>query len=151
MVHDSLINAFHYVGLNPLFKKSFDYLTTADFDTLAYGKHNLDGEDLFVLFMEYDTKESAECLMENHKKYIDIQYIVSGEELIGTAIFNKHTPSIPYDNEKDVAFYADEDETILKLQAGQFAIFFPHDLHRPCIKSGKVSKVRKAVFKIRVA
>jgi YhcH/YjgK/YiaL family protein len=151
MILDSIINHHLYFNLHPLFGKAFDFLTKTDFNKLELGKHILEGDDLFVILMEYETKESAECIMESHRKYIDIQYMVQGEELMGVALQNGHMPSVPYDETKEAAFYEASSDSLIKVAKGQFAIFFPHDLHRPCIKHEKISKIRKAVFKVRVA
>jgi YhcH/YjgK/YiaL family protein len=134
-----------------MFGKAFNFLTKTDFRTLEFGKHILEGDDLFVIYMEYESKEPAECKMENHKKYIDIQYMVSGEELIGVTTLKDQIPTVPYDETKDVAFYKNDYTSLIKLAQDQFAIFFPHDLHMPCIKAAQVSPVRKAVFKISIA
>lgn len=150
MIHDNLEHCNLYSGLNPLFKKAFDYLLKTDFNKLELGKHAIEGDDLFVITMEYDTKEASECLLENHRKYIDIQYILSGEEFIGITTFNNQPAVVPYDETKDIAFYNNAYTSLLKLVQGQFAIFFPHDMHVPCLKTEKATKVRKAVFKIRV-
>jgi YhcH/YjgK/YiaL family protein len=151
MIVDSIDHHTLYTKLSPMLNKAFDYLTKTDFSQLPYGKHLIEGEDLFVIYQTYESKAPAECKMENHKQYIDIQFIVNGEELIGTATFNNQVPVITYDENKDVAFYDNQHDSIIKLQARQFAIFFPHDLHRPCMRTDKVSTVNKAVIKIRVA
>jgi YhcH/YjgK/YiaL family protein len=150
MIHDSLQHCALYAGLNPMFKKAFDYLKKTDLNTLAFGKHIIEGEDLFVIFQEYESKDPSACKMENHRKYIDIQYMFSGEELIGISTFNGQVPTEEYDETKEVAFYKNEYTSQLKLEQGQFAIFFPHDLHMPCIKAEKAQTVKKAVFKVRV-
>lgn len=133
-----------------MFKKAFDFLMNPDFRKLELGKHTIKGDDLFVILMEYDTKEAAECKMESHKKHIDIQFMVSGEERIGITLLNGHHPSVPYNESNDVIFYKNEYDTLLTLSQGDFAIFYPQDLHMPCIKIDSVSTVKKAVFKIRV-
>jgi YhcH/YjgK/YiaL family protein len=149
MILDSISNYRHYAGISPLFSKAFNYLTQTDLNTLALGKHLIEGDDLFVIIMEYDSKPASECIMESHRKYIDIQYMISGEEMMGTSILDNHVPTVPYDEAKDVAFYKNEYSTYLKVSKGQFTVFFPHDVHMPCIQAGQISKVRKAVFKIR--
>lgn len=150
MIFDSITSASLYAQQNPLFKKAFDFIQNTDFNKLDFGKHNIVGDDLYVGYMEYESKDVTECMMENHKKYIDIQYIVSGEEFIGVTTSNKQTPSVAYDDAKDVAFYKEGYDSLLKMDQGKFAIFYPQDLHMPCIKIQQASKVRKAVFKIRV-
>jgi YhcH/YjgK/YiaL family protein len=150
MILDSIKHVHLYYNIAKGFKKAFDFLMKTDFSKLEIGKHELDGEDLMVILMEYETKDADECKMENHKKYIDIQYMVEGEELIGISTFHDQVPTEPYNEVKDVAFYSPEYTSLVKLQKGYFAIFFPQDLHRPCIKTDRRTLVRKAVFKIKV-
>jgi YhcH/YjgK/YiaL family protein len=150
MILDTLQHGLLYSGLSPIFKKAFEFLIKTDLSKLALGKHDIDGEDLFVLIMTYASKDVSECAMESHKKYIDIQYLIEGEEIIHIATLNGQVPTIPYDKTKDIAFYSGEYTSAIKLEQGNFAIFFPHDLHMPCIKAGNTSQVQKAVFKIAV-
>ena len=88
-------------------------------------------------------------MLEGHLEYIDIQYIVKGSEIIGWAKKDGQKESIPYSNERDIAFYEGDYEPI-KLDAGQFVIFYPEDLHLPCLKNGKPSVVKKVVVKVRI-
>jgi YhcH/YjgK/YiaL family protein len=150
MILDHLDYHKLYTNLNARFEKAFEFLLTTDFENLAHDKYNLDGDEFFVIYMEYETKSQSECLLENHKKYIDIQYIVDGEELIGISTFNGQVASVPYDENKDIAFYNDGFDTLLRLSKGHFAIFFPHDLHMPCLKVSEPRWIKKAVCKIRV-
>jgi YhcH/YjgK/YiaL family protein len=150
MILDSLDSSTLYSDINPLFKKSFDFLKKTDFTKLELGKHVLEGDDLFLIYMEYESKEPSECKMENHKKYIDIQYMLTGEELIGISTFHDQVATVPYDEKTDVAFYKNEYTTLLKLEQGHFAIFFPQDLHMPCMRTTTAVQVKKAVFKIKV-
>lgn len=151
MILDDIKNASHYTKLGPLFKKAFDFIGKTDFNAIPLGKHTIDGEDLFVILMEYETKDPSDCIMENHKKYTDIQYMVRGEEFMGVKTFAGQTPTTPYDDSKDAAFYHPEFDSLVKVKEGQFTIFFPHDLHMPSIKTGQPLKVLKAVFKVKVS
>lgn len=149
MILDDINHSSRYEFLGPLFKKAFQFIADTDMTTLPLGKHELQGDDLFVIVMEYETKDPDDCIMENHKKYIDIQYMVRGEELMGVKIFIDQVPTTPYDDSKDAAFYKPQYDSLLKVKQGQFTIFFPHDLHMPSMKSGKAEKILKAVFKVR--
>lgn len=150
MILDNLHNASHYLKLHPLFARAFDFASTNDFKALPLGKHEIDGERLFVILMEYDTKETSDCVMENHRRYIDIQLMVEGEELMAVTTFDGQIATTPYDEQKDAAFYEKKYDSLLKVKQDQFTIFFPHDLHMPSMKVAEVAKVRKAVFKVAV-
>ena len=150
MIIDSFANHGLYHHVHPLFSKAFTYLQSQDLDKLELGKHIIDGDDLFVIIMEYETKDEADCIKENHKKYVDIQYMVKGEEGMGVSLLNGQTPTTPYDDSRDAAFYKNDYESMIRVRQGEFAIFFPHDLHMPSIKVLQKQFVRKAVFKVRI-
>jgi YhcH/YjgK/YiaL family protein len=150
MIADSLSNSEIYESAHPLFFKAFDFLRTARFENLPLGRHALEGDDLFVIYMEYDTKDLDDCVMESHRKYIDIQYMVEGEEAMAVSTLRGQAESTPYDDERDVAFYEKNYDSIIKVPEGHFTVFFPHDLHMPSMKTGAIRKIKKAVCKIRV-
>lgn len=148
MVIDKIGNSELYKCLHPRFAKAFEYIHNTDFSQLIDGKYQIEQDDIFALVQEYNTKDSKNAKLEAHKKYIDIQYIDSGAELIGVAPFNNETPVVD-EPEKDIAFYEGE-ASFIKLEAGMFAIFFPTDLHMPSIKSNQPAKVKKVVIKVSV-
>jgi YhcH/YjgK/YiaL family protein len=150
MILDDVKNSERYKVLGPLFARAFDFITKTDLKSYPLGKHEILGDDLFVIIMEYDTKAPEDCIMENHKKYIDIQLMLRGEEFMGIKSFNGEIPTTPYNADKDAAFYEPQFDSLIKVKSGQFAIFFPQDLHMPSMTTGNPSKVLKAVFKVRV-
>ena len=99
---------------------------------------------------EYETKNPEDALFESHKKYIDLQYVILGEELIGLTNDQSIEVSQPYSEEKDIMFYNFDGGKMLQASTGNYFIFFPEDIHRPSIKTSKKSKVKKLVMKIKV-
>lgn len=150
MILDKLANAQRYYCLGPKFEKAFQYLADTDFSTLAKGKYEIDGTDIFAIVNEYDTIEVAGEQMESHKKYIDIQYMVNGEEQIGHDFLQGQTPSKAYDEEKDFMLFGEKPSFFTRLAAGSFAIFFPTDLHMPNLKVEASIPVKKIVIKVSV-
>lgn len=151
MILDTIENSSLYANVNPLIEKAFHYIKKTDFNQMELGKHIIDGDSLFALLMEYDTKDIVDCKLESHKKYIDVQYIISGSELIGVAPLTGQVPSINYDAADDIAFYDNNVSSMIKLDAGCFAIFFPTDTHMPCLHiNNKPGKVKKVVIKVKV-
>jgi len=136
----------------PELLKGLRYLEKTDFARAEPGRHEIAGDDLFALVSEYVPEPKAKRRPEAHKKYIDIQYVVSGEEAIGYApLPHGAKPAEDLLTEKDIAFFADPaGETDLVLSAGAFAIFFPWDIHRPGCAIGKGTPVRKVVVKVRM-
>lgn len=148
MISDSLNNYLQYEQAHPYFARAFDFLRSTDLQNISEGKHELDGDQLFAIVMEYDTKKEEELQYEGHHKYIDLQYIVGGKEQMGVAPKNGQQP-IESNLDDDYEFY-DISGTLLPFEKGTFMILYPNDLHKPCITAGSTSKVRKVVVKIAV-
>jgi YhcH/YjgK/YiaL family protein len=148
MVLDKIKNHARYEQLNPRFAEAFNFILKTNFSSLPEGKHLIEGDDLFAIHQQYNTKDAHECMLEAHKKYIDIQYIIDGEEYIGIDSLDNQPAQVPYDEGKDVAFFNGQGQRF-KLEAGSFAIFFPTDLHMPCVKVNESSIVKKVVMKVR--
>ena len=106
---------------------------------------------MFALPQSYETAPAAEKRFEAHRRYLDIQYILSGEEVIHYALAERLEISEPYHDERDVMFFRDGGaSSATLLRAGDFAIYFPHDAHQPgCFHTTPVA-VRKIVIKIAV-
>lgn len=117
---------------------------------MGVGRIELDGDRLFAMMQEYPTKPEKDCFWEAHRKYIDIQYICDGVEEIGYAPLTSLKVIEPYDAGKDFVKLAGSG-SILRMPAGMFAVFFPHDGHKPCMAAnGVVAPVRKIVVKVAV-
>ena len=152
MVFDNLKNCELYYGMHPRFKEAFDFIKKAIAENLDAGKYEIDGKELWASVQEYTSKLYEDAKAEAHKNYIDIQFIVSGiEKMANTEIANIE-PNTEYNSEKDVMFYADkEDVSTLVAKSGDFAIFFPNDIHKPGMTFGDTpSEVKKIVVKVRV-
>jgi YhcH/YjgK/YiaL family protein len=151
MILDTLQNAHLYYRLGVKFIKAFEYLAQTDLAGLEKGKYEIDGTNIFAIVNEYDTVDTATEQMESHKKYIDIQYMVSGSELIGHDFLQAQIPSKAYDETADYQLFAENPMFFSRLEKGMFAIFFPTDLHMPNIKVSTPMPVKKVVIKIAVS
>jgi YhcH/YjgK/YiaL family protein len=150
MILDTLAHADRYVPLHPLFRAGFDYLRRFSPDT-PDGRHAIEGEKLFALVQSYTTAPAAEKRFETHRKYIDIQYIVSGEEALLHAPAEGLEVSVPYDAEKEAMFYRDPAiSSATALRAGEFTIYFPNDAHKGACALHAPVAVRKIVLKVAV-
>ncbi len=148
MIIDKIENTKLYAGLSEKIAKAFSYISETDLLNIATGQYEIEQEHIFARIQEYNTKPEAECKLEGHFKHIDVQYIISGVERIGVSSLKKQTVLIK-NEEEDYAFY-DSPYDLIKLEAGMFAIFFPNDLHKPCVMFEQASKVKKVVIKIRI-
>ena len=148
MILDKLENTDFYNGISNNLNKGFEFLKSKDLSTLKTGRHEIDGNEVFALVSEYDTKNHRECRPEAHQTYTDIQYIVSGREAIGFVTLNNQDIVSEFNPEKDITFFSCETSPLV-LEAGMFAVFFPQDVHRPCMMIDRPEKVKKVVVKVR--
>jgi len=131
--------------------KAFTFLKESDLSKMELKRYDIDGNNLYAPISEYVSKNEEDARYEAHRKYIDIQYVVSGKELIGVAPISQQKDILdPYSEEKDVMFMTVSNGTNYQASPDRFFIFFPDDLHRPGLKDGENSPVRKAVVKVKV-
>ena len=133
--------------------KGLHFLEKTDLMALPTGRTDIDGDRLFAMVQDYDPKPAEDVKPEAHKRYIDIQYVVKGEELIGIAPLCKGAEMVEdLLEDKDVCFFdKPAQESMLFLSQGSYAVFYPWDIHRPGCRSAKPSHVRKVVVKIEIA
>jgi YhcH/YjgK/YiaL family protein len=149
MILDKLENADLYSAISENLKKGFEFLKSTDLSSLEVGRYEIDGTEVFALVSEYESKAPQDCRPEAHQKYADIQYIVSGREAIGFAILSNQKILAEYNPDKDIAFFSGK-TTPLNLESGMFAVFFPQDIHRPCMRIDGPEKVKKVVIKVKM-
>lgn len=147
MILDTLANADRYAALHPLFAAAFAQLRRADLPALAEGKHEIDGDRLYLLIDRPDGRGREAAKLEAHRRYIDIQFCIAGDEVIGWKALHECSTSTPYSNENDFELFSDTPESWLQLSPGKFTIFFPEDAHAPLAGTGPL---HKAVLKVAV-
>ncbi|MEO5995549.1 MAG: YhcH/YjgK/YiaL family protein [Chitinophagaceae bacterium] len=139
-----------YHANKTLWDQAFAFLKDQDLETIKPGKYPIDGEDVFASVSEQFNFELDKTTWESHRKYNDIQYVIKGGETIGITDPSTATVTVDYNEMQDITFYNAEG-TLHSFQPGVFFIFFPQNLHRPCIKAGAADTVKKIVLKIRTA
>ncbi|NHN32098.1 YhcH/YjgK/YiaL family protein [Paenibacillus agricola] len=129
--------------------KAIEALQTILKENPAEGRIEIQSDQMYMSLMEFDAKPMNEQLAEKHESYIDVHYLIEGEETIGWSSQQVGEVSVkPYDSEQDYALYdPSDDEILLQLKPGMFAVFFPNDIHRPGMG---LAKIKKAVIKIHV-
>jgi len=115
---------------------------------LPEGTHKIKDEDLFVLVQKYDTKDSAKAMWESHKRYIDIQVLLHGEETVEVANILQLTQTSSYDESTDKFRYEGPGNCMV-FKTGQFAVFFPWDAHRCSMHTTAPQQVLKYCVKLR--
>ena len=128
--------------------RAFSFLANTDLTTLATGRHELEGDRLFVNVDEYVTRPESATRFEAHRQYADIQYVVRGKERIGVIDLERTTVVEPYDAARDIAFMTAPENNYRVADPGGFFVFFPDDAHRPGGNMGSPAPVRKVVVKV---
>ena len=147
MVIARLEEADRYAALHPAFARAFAFLRATDLASLTTGRHEIDGDRIYVSIDHVQGRGQEAARLEYHRAHIDIQVTIAGDERIGwRPLATCQTPSKPFDPSRDIGFYADRPETWVAVPAGLFVIFFPDDAHAPLAGSGPV---RKAIVKVR--
>jgi len=154
MIIGNLLNIKEEINLYPSgIRAGLEFLLETDLSSLPLGEHEIQGKQIYAKISEYETEPKGHRRLESHEKYVDIQYICSGEEMMGLAMITE-AGEIDEDcrNERDIIFYKSVTrESQIILTQGMFAVFFPWDVHRPnCNASEQTVNVRKILVKVRM-
>ena len=150
MILDTIQNAASYAGLHAgidLALKAEAAYTPENYET---GRIEIDGDNVFLNRLAYETGDPS--IFEAHRAYIDVMYMVEGEETIYVKPTDKlQSITKEYDPEGD-ALLADfeKDATAVHLTAGSFIVLYPQDAHAPGCKYGESKNVKKIVGKVRL-
>ena len=114
------------------------------------GKHDIDGNNIFMLVSEDSTEPLAARKAEYHARYLDIQIVMRGQE----GMVFSCLPAGKADTERladwDIAFLpAGEQEKSVVLNEGDFVVFYPGEVHKPLVAVGEPAIVRKVVVKVK--
>jgi biofilm protein TabA len=141
----------HQYQLNKMYwDKAFAFLRDHNLDSLPKGKYPIDADNVTASVTEDPSKDFEKTNWESHRKFIDIQCIISGEEKMGVSQLSAATVTKEYDEKRDAANYSAKGKFYVA-GPGEFFIFFPGDVHRPNITPGGNKVVKKIVIKVRVA
>ena len=147
MILDTLDRLERYGYISPLMDKVVEFFRTTDLSRLTPGRIVLQGDDLFVNVNRQDAQTREEVPIEAHREYIDIQVPISSDEEMGfIPATYMPAPSVPYSEQKDVAFYPGMCDTYLNVRKGMFTVFFPGEGHAPAITGNGILKL---IVKIR--
>ncbi|WP_330983679.1 MULTISPECIES: YhcH/YjgK/YiaL family protein [Enterobacterales] len=134
-------------------EKALDFLRSTDFSALKPGVVEIEGKTIYAQILDLHTRPWAENRPEVHRRYLDIQFLAWGEEQIGVAIdTGNNIISESLLAERDILFYQQaENESMIEMTPGSYAIFFPQDVHRPACHKYKTTAIRKIVVKVAVS
>lgn len=152
MILASLQQADRYCPALPGLDAALAYLRSTSLSELTDGRHEIDGDRVFALVSRYRTHDPQATHPEAHRRHVDVQFLVSGQETIyWTPLSGAGQPTGPYEPQRDITFYqAVTPSRSCELYAGDLAIFFPDDVHHPGCHAGAASDILKVVVKVRL-
>lgn len=131
-------------------KKVLEYANSHDLAAMSTGRHDIDGDDLFVNIIEYETKTPEERFWEAHHEYLDVHVPILKEEQIDLALL-EDLQSGGYDASQDFQAASGDKRGSLIMKPGDFLVLYPQDVHRTAVAvNGKPEAIKKAVFKVRI-
>jgi biofilm protein TabA len=148
MIITSIEQLQRYKHLHLGLEKAGEFLRRKDLSTLAEGRCEIDGDKLFALVSNNEGKGQEKARLEAHRKYIDVQFCLTGKDLIGVRpLAECKTVAVAYDETKDIVFFKEPSHEWISIEGDQCAVFFPEDAHAPLAGDGPCKKV---VLKIKV-
>ena len=146
MIIDRLDEAHRYFPLHPLFPRAFEILWSPDLSSLHAGKHQIEGDRLYLVIALEEGVGMDRAVLEAHRRYIDIQFVIEGTDMIGWKPVRECTHvRQPYDESKDVELYGGKPASWSPVAGPGFALYFPGDAHAPL---GGTGRLRRAIVKV---
>ena len=154
MIFDALKNVDLYKGLSRNLDAALTYMQEHDLNAMEPGRYPVcDGKVLVIIKKGYSTRDDSTANWESHRRDLDIQYLLEGEEVIGYCPIDALAVRVPYDEKADKILYHNEDMKGFKphLHPGDFLVLFPDDAHATCLHpDGKQFTCNKAVIKVAI-
>jgi len=142
MILDRLENAGRYLALNPRLVTAFEFLRGKGIADLTAGRHAVQGEQVYATVVKDNGRGPEKARLEVHRKYLDIQFTLSGDEVIGwKSLATCKASDGGYNPARDIEFFADKPDVWLPVPAGSFVIVFPEDAHAPQAGTGPLHKI----------
>lgn len=142
MILDTLLNCAIYAPLHPGIDAALAFLSSPDTLHLPCGRHEIAGDKIFAIVEKGRGRGKDHSPLEVHDTYIDVQYVVSGDEWMGWAPFTDCTlDKNGFNPVKDIGFCLERPQCWLQVKPGSFAIFYPSDAHAPLAGEGEVHKI----------
>lgn len=130
--------------------KFINYIKVTDLTNFEKGVYEIEGKDFFLNIVEYNLKNAEEGFWEAHRDYLDIHFMIIGEERIKLN-FIHNLKFKEYKKEYDfVSFEYSKENSYVDLSKGDFLVCYPEDAHMTGIKIENNDYVKKAIFKIKL-
>lgn len=151
MIVDRIENANLYFNLSSQLAKALEVLKDTNFAEKENGRYDIDGDNIYYLVQRYTTQPAEQRRLEAHEKYIDIQYLADGREMLAYCPLDNLEVETPYNQEKDIIFFKKPANiSAIALSPGVFAVLYPKDAHAPKCQLNGPSDVLKVVVKVKI-
>ena len=142
MILDRLDHADRYAGLHLGFARALKFLRQIEPAAIPLGRTEIDADRIYAVAARVAARSRAEARLEAHRRYIDIQYVISGVDGMGWRSRSECSqPVAEYDPQQDIEFFADPAAAWVDVHPGELIIFFPEDAHAPLVGSGDIHKI----------
>ncbi len=131
------------------FEAAFRFLERSDIKDLPVGRQEIDGDALYALVMKLPTRSVETAQFEDHRRFIDVHYIISGQDTTGFAPTEELNVVEPYQEKTDIQMFSvPKSYTKLKMYPGRYAVFFPGGGHMPNCHLDRPHSLHKIVVKV---
>lgn len=149
MVFGNIRDVNDYEFLEEKIKKCFVYAKENDLVSYAKGSHEIEGDDLFVNIVEYETTNVENRFWEAHRYYLDLHLMLDGREKIDVN-FTDNLEQKEFVEKDDFLPMEGKENGFVILEKGDFLLCYPKDAHRTAVQVEDPMKIKKAIFKIRI-
>ena len=125
------------------------FIKEHDMEQLQRGRHEIDNENVYLNVLHYQSAEPESRMWEGHRDYLDIHYMISGEEII--QVSNKESMYVgDYADEDDFYPAQGEPQILYMLKKDDICLCVPNEIHKTGVALGESQEIIKAVFKIKI-
>lgn len=149
MVFGNIRDLKDFAYLEENVRRCFDYAREHDLLSYEKGSHPIDGDELFVNIVEYETTTPENRFWEAHRQYLDLHFMLRGPEQIDVN-FIDNMEQKEFVEKDDFLPLEGEPNSHVVLNAGDFLLCYPADAHRTAVQVGNPAVIKKAIFKIRI-
>jgi biofilm protein TabA len=131
------------------FEAAFEFLDKKTLADVPVGKHAIVGDEVYALVQKLPSRSADTAQFESHRKYIDVHYVVSGQETSGFSPAENLKLAVPYDESKDVMLYeVPQQYTKVEVRPGHFVVYHPGQAHLPNCHLQGPHDLHKVVIKV---
>ncbi len=149
MVFGNIRDRKDFSWLEEVVGKCFDYAAANDLLSYEKGSHPIDGDELFVNIVEYETTPPENRFWEAHRQYLDLHFMLRGPEQIDVNFIDNMEQKEFVEKDDFLPLEGDPNSHVI-LNAGDFLLCYPADAHRTAVQVGAPAAIKKAIFKIRI-